>query len=575
MQLKLVKNKVLFHPETMGDLETLGKFPGLEKREGHYWCPQKGPVLRNVYTRLQKFAPQLQLKLGQGVRELFEVRGLYDLPEAFKFKTTPLKHQLIALRFLHTNQGGGLLLDPGLGKTKVCLDFAFLEGFKKVLVVCPKALMFVWEAETKTHRPELTTHLFETTDLEQFAEARKKVLWVVNYRKACLLKEELEKEKFDAIFVDEGLIKDPTSDQTNTLTDLARDIPVRVVMSGTLVNNTEADLFAPIRFMEPALLGQSFPKFRDTYMNTWMPDKKREHLKVTVGAKDQELLRAVLRACSLVMRKEEWLDLPPKEFVHVPVKPSTEQVVTYFDLLKNYVAQVGGNFVEVDNPLSMLAKLSQIGNGFLYDSPSQGLDDLFLTTKKPKRSPKDRKTYFFPEQPKIEALKKLYLESLTNKKFVLWYSMEAERVLLEAALKDLGVSFETVAGGEKRVREKVGKFNESELQCLLCQARTLNYGVTLLGDQDEEVEGFVEYLDLSVHTMVFYSLGYSLEIFLQQQDRIHRIGQKRKCTYYILFCDLPVEHKLVKALEDKQVLRNFVLEDWLHELSEQAGKGYK
>ena len=38
-------------------------------------------------------------------------------------------------------------------------------------------------------------------------------------------------------------------------------------------------------------------------------------------------------------------------------------------------------------------------------------------------------------------------------------------------------------------------------------------------------------------------------LFEQSKKRIHRVGQKNKCLYYILICRNSVEEKILKALE--------------------------
>ena len=85
-----------------------------------------------------------------------------------------------------------------------------------------------------------------------------------------------------------------------------------------------------------------------------------------------------------------------------------------------------------------------------------------------------------------------------------------------------------------------------------------------------ELEEFQEIrLSPAICVEVFYSLTFSLEIFLQQQDRIHRIGQTKDCRYYLLVTNSPVEQGLIDKLKMKQELRDFVLEDILAKAQEQ------
>lgn len=555
------QRRVQFLPQTLPDYAFLGSFPALVKVDGHYYCTDKAPVIANVLKRVPE-STIVQWDIPGG---LIRSERLKDLSDDFVFYTDPLRHQLIALRFLITNRGGGLLLDPGLGKTKVCLDFAAYMKFQRVLVVCPKALMFVWEDEVFTHRPDLSYTSFKTTEWEDHADLDR-TLWIINYRKAVLLRDKLKKIKFDAIFIDEGLVKNPSSEQTKALNYLSRKIPYRVIMSGTLVNNSEIDLFSPVQILEPSLVGTSFTKFRDEYFHVWSPDKDNENIKITSSPKDKEMLKSILHSCSLVMRKEQWLDLPEKEFIEVGVRMPAKASHHYYELMSNYITDIDGTCIEVDNPLSAMCKLMQISNGFIYEK-NEDFTDYCLSGLKKKGRGKNRPVYYFEDQPKVEALRSLLEGDLRREKFVLWYVMDAERNLLETLLQSLGVAFQTIAGGEKDVRSKVSSFNDEEggIQVLLCQAKTLNYGVTLLGNQDESEDDDEAPLEMrlnpAVHTQVFFSLTFSLEVFLQQQDRIHRIGQTRACKYYLLISDSPIEQMLVDKLKNKMEIRNFMLED--------------
>ena len=93
----------------------------------------------------------------------------------------------------------------------------------------------------------------------------------------------------------------------------------------------------------------------------------------------------------------------------------------------------------------------------------------------------------------------------------------------------------------------------------------MNYGITILGTTMEKLEdaNFEMFpgISPSVHTQIFYSCNFSLEVYLQQQDRIHRIGQTKDCDYYLLWLNTNVEMTIRKALVDKLFLRKEMLVD--------------
>jgi SNF2 family DNA or RNA helicase len=568
------KARVVFVHETSGEYRLLLNFPAFLKgaRDAFHWLPTKPQVVYNVIERLRK--SNVALKVDKDVYEfLQQTFKLRELPSDFKFVTEPMDYQTIALRYLFTVGNGGLLLDPGMGKSKVVLDYIALMGFNKSIIVCPKPLLFVWEDEIRIHRPELTYHTIGSTDweLEGDGIANSKVT-IVNYTKAVMLKEYLAAAKFDFIHLDEFLIKDVKTNRTKSLTNLAYGIPFHCGGSGTLINNSILDVFGPTRFLEPALVGRNYSDFVNRHTVRKEVTKDNRTFQQIVAFKHADEARSILESCCIVMTKERWLagKMPKKTFFDTYVPMSEDQKRAYYSLLKNYIANVGGVEIEADNPLVLASKLCQIANGFVYNTPKDELNEevdelLSEVTKKPKKKQK-RQTLFFNESAKLEALQGLVTDKIPGRRAIIWFNMTAEYELISARLEKLGIKFLTIRGGEKDVGKKIRTFNtDPSFIYLVCQAKSVNYGVTVLGTTIEVLEeNNVEiWPDISpeVHTEIFYSINFSLEVYLQQIDRIHRLGQKHECEYYRLFALSPIEARIRSAIDDKMSIRREMLVD--------------
>jgi len=59
--------------------------------------------------------------------------------------------------------------------------------------------------------------------------------------------------------------------------------------------------------------------------------------------------------------------------------------------------------------------------------------------------------------------------------------------------------------------------------------------------------------------MIFYSNSYDLEMRVQAEDRIHRIGQNKSCTYIDLVSKDTVDEKILQNLLSKVKISNEVL----------------
>ncbi|MNK09963.1 hypothetical protein D3C87_279730 [compost metagenome] len=577
------KTKVVFLNENAAEYKNMMGFPAFLKEGPYFYLPTKWAVVNNVINRLSKDRQfKGKVKLAKDVYDFCrEEHKLKPIPEAFKFHTTPMDFQEIALRYIYTTGSAGILLDPGMGKSKVVLDYIWLMQFKKSVIVCPKPLMFVWEDEIKIHRPELSNYYgVKTTDWEIEKEGISKAqVVIINYNKAVTFAPQLSKAGFDFIHLDEFLIKDPKTDRTKTITALSKHIPYRAGGSGTLVNNTVLDVFCPVRYIEPGLVGWNYTNFQERHtVRARVKPGEESAIRQIVAFKGIDEARSVLEACSIVMTKEQWLkNMPEKKFHDIYVTPSQEQKEVYDSLMRNYIAEFNGEYIEIDNALVMLSKLYQVSNGFVYktDKPeielkdndalaANDIDDLLQDSDR-KRRPK-RKKLFFKEQPKIDALRELVNKKIPERKAIVWFNMEAELDLIQAMLKEEGKTFLIIKGGEGKIGEKVREFNANPaIQYLVCQAKSVNYGITVLGVSEEKLDES-DYepfpgVNPEVHTQIFYSLNFSLEVYLQQQDRIHRLGQKHQCDYYRLFANTSVEHQIRKAITEKMTIRRDILVD--------------
>ena len=126
---------------------------------------------------------------------------------------------------------------------------------------------------------------------------------------------------------------------------------------------------------------------------------------------------------------------------------------------------------------------------------------------------------------RMKALSDL-LES-TNKRVVVFYNFNAELFAMKKVV------------GERRVSVVNGAMKDT--------VNFMNHEYSVL---------FVQYqsgamgLNLQIADIIIYnSLPLSSELYEQSKKRIHRVGQTRPCTYYILKCRNSVEEKIEKTLD--------------------------
>jgi SNF2 family DNA or RNA helicase len=85
--------------------------------------------------------------------------------------------------------------------------------------------------------------------------------------------------------------------------------------------------------------------------------------------------------------------------------------------------------------------------------------------------------------------------------------------------------------------ENIKAFKEGKVQYLVANPASADKGLTLT----------------NAHFAIYFSLGYSYELFKQSIERIYGdiIKQKQRCTYYILIAKGTVDRIIYNAIQNK------------------------
>lgn len=404
-----------------------------------------------------------------------------------------------------------------MGKTKVALDFIYSKKYTRPIVVAPIPLLREWVKQAGDHRPELKMNIVTKTNPLKEGEVN-----LIGYRRFQLQSDLVSKFNPDFIALDEGLIKNPSSKRTVEVQNITLDVPERILMTGTLINNTPTDVFGPIRFLEPALVGYKFTKFRDRYSirNPKVPYYD------CLGYRDTEEISEIIAACCIVMKKEDWMNYLPKKIYEEIQIPMPEFLRTvYREIRNNYITEINGHVFAYDNPLSVFGALTQVTCGFLK---------------------KDDQIFDLGEHPKLEKMVEIITEK--REKAIVWFNYTHEGNLAEEYLRKAGISYLRVDGKTKSVFDSVSQFNSTGIQVLLSQSKVLNYGQTIMGNDKGPFEFLVSQ---TVRLHIFLSESWSAEVSRQQEDRTHRIGAKSDSIYIRLLMS-PVDKVIREAIKEKR-----------------------
>jgi len=470
-------------------------------------------------------------------------------PKAYKFKTTPMDHQFEGLNRFYGLDHGAIFFEQGLGKTKLAIDLACMWHLRKkeridtLIVVCPVSIRSVWEDELEIHSPvSFDIQLLGSKIPKWKSELKRGVLRVLlvgveslsqggAWERLVDLDSESMAEAFAinlgncVLVVDESTrVKNSQSTRTERVVELATLCMKKLIMTGTPVTQGIEDLYAQFLVLNPDTLAlNSFYGFRNRYCIMGGYKNKK-----ALAYKNVPELMDLIAPWSLRREKEDCLDLPKKIYQTRTVELSKTQKKAYMELKRESYTEIkneqgGIDQIEVQMVLEKYLRFQQITGGFY-----PVIEDEESTAKPIPGS-----------NPKMTELVQ-FLDELKGKKVMIWFRFRPE---IELAYKLLHNEFKVVQfhGGLNEAEKKKSKeaFMSGDAEIFLA-TNAAAYGLTFT----------------KCHHQVFYSQSFSLEEYLQQQDRIHRHGQDEECIYTHLRClgtvDIIISdaHLLKKSVAD-------------------------
>ncbi len=439
-----------------------------------------------------------------------------------------------ALEIFKQGKAVALLADMGTGKSMMTIAITgTLEkecSVKKMLVLCPKSIVGVWEEEFR----KFADYKYALTVLDGTMEKKKAAFGfmngaalqviVVNYESCWRLEKEITKWHPDLIVCDESSkIKTPSASQSKALHRLGRITKYNMILTGTPITGSPLDVFSQYKFLDDSIFGSSFYLFRNRYAIMGGYQNR-----MIIGYRHLDELVEKVHSIAFRIKIEDAVDLPP--FIDktqiVPLEPKAQ--TTYRQIEKDCYAELASGEVTARNVLTQLLRLAQCTGGFIRDDATGTAQQV--------------------SGAKLEALEEIVDTCIAEgKKVVVFARFVPEIEAIEKMLKDKGIGYSLIYGATKDRAEQVSKFQtDADTKVFIGQLQTTGMGLTLT----------------AASVAVFYSLDFSYANYEQSRARIHRIGQKMTCLYIHLVCKGTVDEKIMQALKHKGDIANLMVDDW-------------
>lgn len=459
-----------------------------------------------------------------------------------------MKHQQLGREIAATNDRFGFFYDTRTGKTPMSLQIIVDDIEKnpthKWLVLCPLILIEnAWLEDSAKFFPDLK--VVNLHDVSKNARLKKFTaegnLYLHNIESFIMYEDMIRKLNIHGCLVDESsTMKSHKSLFAKAAVGYAQTCKRWYLLSGTPAPNGEWEYYRQLQSIDYYSVHDSYTKFKLYFFNNVSYNPQFEKLQ-TKPERRQELLD-LLRKYSLYVDKEEVLTTPGRDFIQVELALPDELRKNYVTLREELYMELNeSTLITAPSAATKLNKLNQVTSGFIIDTKAMkrnaaikanGLDE-----------PLAQESYFMSDYRFVE-LDKL-LSNIGDKQAIIWCNYRKEFEVIKERLGDkCACVYGAVSLADKNIN--IRSFKEGKVQYLVANPASADKGLTLT----------------NAHFAIYFSLGYSYELYKQSIERIYGdvMKQKHRCTYYILIAKGTVDRAIYTAVQNKGDISKLVLD---------------
>lgn len=413
-------------------------------------------------------------------------------------------HQKEALNKIKGLKNSAIFMEQGLGKTHTASEKFFEIGNKIGLVICQKSKVTDWVLHfqsnygdkvkvidyTKTRNQKLSA-----IDIMMYSDPVY-VIVVVNYELAWRRPELARLSGFTLILDESSMIQNPETKITKfIMRKLNQD--ATILLSGTPVGGKFENLWTQSALLD---CGMTKKEFENRFINFEKIDVKGIPFPVKIvhrktPYKNIDELKSMLRnRGAIFMKSEDVIDLPEQRIIKVFSPLNAE----YRKFLKNRVIEIGGRELVGNTSLSYRLGLRMLASGY--------------------------------SKPKLESFRDLVQS--TSDRLIVFYNFNHELEALRKIADELDRPISIINGAEKN------------LEAYLCEEDSITFIQYQAGAMGLNLQ--------LANKVIYFSLPERSELFEQSKKRIHRIGQKNACTYYVMMSASSIDELIYRALEQKR-----------------------
>lgn len=450
---------------------------------------------------------------------------------------------------------GALFHEPGLGKTGTTITSMKhlslrARGQMTTIAIAPIQLLEdVWHEDTKKFAPDFK---FVNAYGGKFPDPLNLPdVVAINYeffhrsenvkRFMAWMRLAPRTRVFGCAVDESSKIKNHASTTAKALMSFRNFFEHRIVMSGTPAPNCPSEYWAQLEFVAPGIFG-NWSTFHRTYFqlerngvpidmngiimsNRAMQELYKRGAEYVITEKKRAELFSIMHPYIHTAAKKDCLDLPLQiEEVRL-VDMGRQQKAAYEQMERHLVVEFNEHHIVAQLALTKMIKLREISSGFAYSDEGELVEF---------------------ECPKVDAMLEI-LENLGDRQVIIWANFTWEVEKIQSALRAAGkrvcnLYADTGDAGDKL--ESIREFKEGRAQYVVANMQSAAHGIT--------------WTNCAFH--VFFSLGYSFELFKQGKNRTDRIGQTIEGVCYILLSRGTVDERILDVVHGKADVQQLVFD---------------
>lgn len=447
----------------------------------------------------------------------------------------------------------GLFLPMGMGKTLITLDCLYdLNPTNHVLIIAPKTIArSTWIDEIHKWEYPIRYKSFIVNEKgKQLSKKKRKALYeeslsaeptiyFINRDIITDLVKYMQTKgiwRFSTIIIDESQgFKSHKSARFKALQDVVDNkgfhlmnpnapIVTRLIeLTGTPIPNGIMDLWAQIYLLDR---GERLGKNITTYRQSFFYEGRRINGVVTeyipqYGAED-EIYRRISDITFSVKNTE--LFLPDIIYNDIPIYMTDDEMKLYKTFVKTSVLDLNTDTqIVAANAAILTAKLSQMASGAIYIPDENG---------------KSTDKYEVIHTHKLEMLE--YIINNTNSPVIVAYHFKSDKDMILKYLSSAKIDAKPFDGTPEMIHE----WNDRKIPVMLLQPASAGYGLNL---------------QQGGHTLVWYTIPWSLEEYLQTNARLHRMGQTEPVIIHHLLTDKTIDKRILNKVLQKDATEQDLL----------------